>query len=373
VYAVIMAGGGGTRLWPLSSPERPKPFLPLLGDRTLLQLSADRLEGLVDPSSIYVVTDRRYVGYVAAQLPAATILAEPEGRNTAAAIAYASVAIDRPDDEVMLVLPADQTVEKPDVFKGVLRDAERELAMGAFGIEAPLVTLGVQPTRPATEYGYLLPDRDRAQHGGLEAYVLKEFIEKPNLARATELFEATAGVAWNAGMFMWQRQAIMAALGQHATDIHDGVHRGHRSGSLAEAYPELRSISIDYAVMEPAAAAGQVVMGSMDVGWNDLGSWTSLLGELGMPGIAATIARPGEAFETGPDDLVVWRSGDGRLRSAADPQAGREAGQKAGSATGPDATMARSNGPVAILRDARSVQARIDALLDRCSSPEAHP
>ncbi len=107
-----MAGGGGTRLWPLSSPERPKPFLPLLGDRTLLQLSADRLEGLVDPSSIFVVTDRRYVGYVAAQLPAATILAEPEGRNTAAAIAYATVAIDRPDDEVMLVLPADQTVEK---------------------------------------------------------------------------------------------------------------------------------------------------------------------------------------------------------------------------------------------------------------------
>ena len=111
-----MAGGGGTRLWPLSSPERPKPFLPLLGDRTLLQLSADRLEGLVEPESVFVVTDRRYVGHVAAQLPAATILAEPEGRNTAAAIAYATVAIDRPDDEVMLVLPADQTVRLVEEF-----------------------------------------------------------------------------------------------------------------------------------------------------------------------------------------------------------------------------------------------------------------
>ncbi len=109
--------------------------------------------------------------------------------------------------------------------------------------------------------------------------------------------------------------------------------------------------------MEPAAAAGQVVMGSMDVGWNDLGSWTSLLGELGMPGIEATIAKPGEPFAAGDDDLVIWRPRPQRLVSRA----------------GADATMTGSNGPVAILRDARAVQARINALLDRCSSPEAHP
>src|SRR5664279_6049341 len=107
-----MAGGGGTRLWPLSSPERPKPFLPLLGERTLLQLSADRLAGLVEPASIFVVTDRLYAGLVKEQLPLATVLSEPRGRNTAAAIALATVAIERPADEVMLVLPADQTVER---------------------------------------------------------------------------------------------------------------------------------------------------------------------------------------------------------------------------------------------------------------------
>ena len=118
-----MAGGGGTRLWPLSSPACPKPFLPLLGERTLLQLSADRLEGLVPPDSVFVVTDRRYEDLVRAQLPRATILSEPQGRNTAAAIALATVAIERPDDEVMLVLPADQTIKSVLGFRDVLRDA----------------------------------------------------------------------------------------------------------------------------------------------------------------------------------------------------------------------------------------------------------
>src|SRR5579862_4173413 len=131
MYAVILAGGGGTRLWPLSSPERPKPFLPLLGERTLLQLTADRLVGVVEPDSIFVVTDRRYETLVREQLPTATILAEPVGRNTAAAIALATITIDRDDDEVMLVLPADQTVERAALFGAVLADADRELARGA--------------------------------------------------------------------------------------------------------------------------------------------------------------------------------------------------------------------------------------------------
>ena len=133
VYAVILAGGGGTRLWPLSSPERPKPFLPLLGERTLLQLTADRLDGVVDAE---FDLRRRPIGATkhsfAEQLPDATILAEPVGRNTAAAIALATVAIDRPEDEVMLVLPADQTIEDAAAFlEASSRDAERELALGS--------------------------------------------------------------------------------------------------------------------------------------------------------------------------------------------------------------------------------------------------
>ncbi len=160
MYAVILAGGGGTRLHPLSRPERPKPFLPLLDERSLLQETVDRLAGLTD--DITVVTDRRYRDIVLEQAPDVAVVVEPLGRNTAAAIALATLVIDRPQDEVMVVLPADQTVQRHGDFRDVLRAAAEHLATGAFGIEDPLVTLGIQVDRPATEYGYLIPDRRRA-------------------------------------------------------------------------------------------------------------------------------------------------------------------------------------------------------------------
>jgi mannose-1-phosphate guanylyltransferase len=202
----------------------------------------------------------------------------------------------------------------------------------------------------------LIPDLATRQSRNLTGYVLDAFQEKPSPARADELWRQGGGIAWNAGMFMWRRRAIRQAFGQFAPDVLDLVAGGVESGSLDRAYSEIRSISIDYAVMEPAAAAGQVVMGSMDVGWNDLGSWTALLGELGIHGIDATIAPAGEPFEAGEDDLAVWRSASGRLASAG----------------GVDATMIGSTGPVAVLRGARNFKVRIDDLLDRCSKPEAH-
>jgi mannose-1-phosphate guanylyltransferase len=353
VYAVILAGGGGTRLWPLSSPDCPKPFLPLLGERTLLQLTADRLKGVIEPDSIFVVTDRRYADLVERQLPNATVLSEPRGRNTSAAIALATVAIDRPEDEVMLVLPADQTIADEVQFRGVVEDAERELALGTL-VSDPLVTLGVQATRPATEYGYLIPDLDQRQTLRLDAYRLKSFQEKPTREHASELLQQ-AGVAWNAGMFMWQRRAIRGALQAFAPGVLDLIELGFSAGALDETYARIESISIDYAVMEPAAAAGQVVMGAMNVGWNDLGSWTSLLGELGMPGIKATVDPTGTAFEASGDDLLIWRSSAGRLIAT----------------PGGNATMVAADGPVAVLRDARSLQSQIEPLLERCSTPEA--
>ena len=354
MYAVILAGGGGTRLWPLSSPARPKPFLRLLGERTLLQLTAVRLAGLIEPASTYVITDRRYESLVREQVPDATVIAEPVGRNTAAAVALATVAIDRPHDEVMLVLPADQTVRDGDLFRAVLRDAEGELALGSLVVD-PLVTLGIQTARPAIEYGYLIPNLGRKQQLQLTAYVLEAFEEKPPRDRAEALVR-TEGVAWNAGIFMWQRRAIRGALEAFASGVLDLVELGFSAGTLDEAYAKIESISIDYAVMEPAAAAGQVVMGSMDVGWNDLGSWTSLLAELGMPGVEATIDPTGMAFEAAVDDLLIWRRASGRL--VATP--------------GEDATMVASDGPVAVLRGARRLQSQIEPLLDRCSTLEAN-
>ena len=174
----------------------------------------------------------------------------------------------------MLVLPADQTIENVAVFQDVLRSAE-QLAPGAFDIDSPLVTLGVQPDRPATEYGYLLPRGDGEERFGLDAYPLRAFEEKPNPARAEELLQAGHGIAWNAGMFLWRRRAIRSALERYTGLVQSLGPMVHSPNMLQGAYESIQKpMSIDYAVMEGAARDGQVVMGVMDVGWSDLGSWS---------------------------------------------------------------------------------------------------
>ena len=208
MYVVILAGGGGTRLWPLSRPDRPKPFLPLVGDETLLQRTVSRILPLVDEMDVFVVTDRRYGQLVQEQVPNIRLIVEPSARNTAAAIALASAVIDRSDDEVMVVLPADHWIEKEDVFRGVLDAAARSLATGCFGVAQPLVTLGIQADHASTDYGYLRPDQMHgARIDGLVAYPLLGFEEKPTDARARELINLP-GVAWNAGMSMEARTKL---------------------------------------------------------------------------------------------------------------------------------------------------------------------
>jgi mannose-1-phosphate guanylyltransferase len=351
MYAVILAGGGGTRLHPLSRPERPKPFLPLLDDRSLLQRTVERLTGLT--ADMTVVTDRRYERLVREQVPAAAVVVEPLGRNTAAAIALATLTIERPDDEVMLVLPADQTVEDGEVFRAVLRQAEH-LATGSFDIEDPLVTLGIRIDRPATEYGYLIPDLARGETtDGLRAYPLLRFEEKPKPARAEELAKQE-GVAWNAGIFLWRRRTITAALGRYTGLLQSLGPMAGSPASLERAYEAIqRPVSIDYAVMEGAAQSGQVVMASMDVGWSDLGSWTALLAALGARGSGAVV-QAGETVQVEDDDLVVRRIGD-RLGVIAPPERGRM-------------TAAQ---PIAVLRGTGPDRTLVEQLLERCAEPEA--
>ena len=275
MYAVVLAGGSGTRLWPLSRPERPKPFLRLLGDETLIQRTVARLAPLVMPEDVYVIADRRHLALVAEQLPAvpaSNLIGEPMGRNTAAAVALATEAIERPGGEVMLVLPADAHVEDESGFRealGIAAEAAQSCA---------LVTLGVTPNRPETGYGYVVargPAPDEAAHRFL---AVDRFVEKPTAERAADLI-ATGLASWNAGIFAWTRATIQDSLELYAPDIVGplrAIFRADGPHDLDDVYPDLRATSIDYAVMEPASIAGTVAVVPMDVGWSDLGSWAAL-------------------------------------------------------------------------------------------------
>ncbi len=360
MYVVVMAGGGGTRLRPLSTAERPKPFLPLLPTgETLLQRTVRRLQGEpLGRVEVVVVALEAYAPLVAEQLPGVRVISEPQGRNTAPAIALATLAADREGrdpDEVMVVLPADHRIdpEREAIFRDVLRRAADGIATGAFGVESPLVTLGVQVTRPATEYGYLIPDAPRGTRiDGLHAYPLLAFEEKPQPARA-EVLRRTPGVAWNAGMFLWRRRAIRAALERFAPDVVDGVAAGLAANDLARAYGSIQGRSIDYAVMEPAAAAGTVAMAALDAGWTDVGTWPALLEVLGAAGIEGGVVEAGDPIGATPDDLVVERLDDGRLVAG----------------TGSGGTI-RASQPTAVLRGARAVRPIVERLLDRCPAAE---
>ncbi len=304
MYAVILAGGGGTRLWPLSRPDRPKPFLPLLGQRTLLIATWERIvPELVGPDDVALVTDRRHAALVAEQLPllgARNLLLEPVGRNTAAAVALAVAAFDRPDDEVMVVLPADHLVVDEPGFRAVLgAAAEVAAAPGLSAAEAPLVTLGITPTGPETGYGYVVAGR--ARPGVASAFDVARFVEKPPADAAAALLAGPAPVAWNAGIFLWRRDAIRAAFEASAPDILATIRAAVEAGgpdALADAYAAIRATSIDYAVLEPASLAGRVAMVRADVGWSDLGSWSALRDALVAAARAA--GEPAGAVGSGP-------------------------------------------------------------------------
>ena len=353
MYAVILAGGGGTRLWPLSDPRHPKPFLPLFADGSLLQRTVGRL---IDGSElgltlddIHVVTDRRYAALVSEQTDVG-VIAEPVGRNTAAAIALALTSLERDPDEVMVVLPADHLVADEAGFRAVLA-AAAELAQGAFGIESPIVTLGAQPTGPSTHYGYLVPDSARTDGAG--ASPLQRFVEKPTVARADELL-ALPGVAWNAGIFLARRRAWLAALEKYTRLIAPLTNALDSETRLASAYDRMESISIDYAVMEPAAADGQIAMTAMNVGWSDVGTWTALLDALvGGYSAAAAVIQPSNETSLGSDDLAVTRTEQDVLQVESGP------------------AVLASERPLAWLPAARQHRAELEKLVTRVNDAMA--
>jgi mannose-1-phosphate guanylyltransferase len=275
VYAVVLAGGGGTRLWPLSRPECPKPFLNLLGDQTLIQRTVARLAPLVAPQDVYVIAELRHLPLIEEQLPAipaANRIGEPVGRNTAAAVALAAEAIDRPSDEVMLVLAADANIVDEEGFRAALI-AAAEVARGGL-----LVTLGISPDRPETGYGYVMARPPAREVAGRQTFAVDRFVEKPTADRTAEMI-ATGLASWNASIFAWTRGTIRDRLERHSPDILHAVRAIAQNGTadaMATGYPSIRATSIDYAVMEPASLEGGVSVVPMSVGWSDLGSWSAL-------------------------------------------------------------------------------------------------
>jgi len=328
MHAVILAGGGGTRLWPLSRPDLPKPFLPLVGDRTLLQQTWDRIvPSVVGAADVAVVTDRRYEALVRRQLPdlePGMLLAEPAGRNTAAAVAFALAALDRPGDDVMIVLPADHLVADEDGFRALLVGAERLASTtAADGGPGLLVTLGIAPDGPETGYGYIVSGETIP--GASPAHAVTRFVEKPTADAAERLLAGPAPVAWNAGIFVWRRDALRAAFAAGAPDIVKAVEEAVAGGdeALDAAYRRVRATSIDHAVLEPAAAAGRVAMLRADVGWSDLGSWSALRDALASRGVTGrgphrdlgssrTLVLAGDrpVVTIGLSDVIIVDAGD---------------------------------------------------------------
>lgn len=314
MYAVILAGGGGTRLWPLSRPERPKPFLPLLGGETLLRRTAERVRVLVGWEGTYVIAEEAHLGLVREQLPElpeANLVGEPEGRNTAAAVALATAVIERPEDEVMAVLPADHHVANEDLFRGVLEAAGRIAGGAAAEWDAPLVTLGVQPSGPETGYGYVVPEEASGRDvQGVHAHGVAAFIEKPDAENAAALVRRP-GVVWNSGIFVGQRGTFMLLFERYAPEIAAPLREaGGDPERLRAIYPTLRETSFDRAVAEPAGRAGEMVVVGMDVGWSDIGSWAALLEVLAEGD--GQVVRRGWAEDLDSRDVLI-ESSAGRL------------------------------------------------------------
>jgi mannose-1-phosphate guanylyltransferase len=235
-----------------------------------LRRIAARIEPLVDPMDVIVVTDRRYGERVRTELPEARILAEPMGRNTAASLALATVAVRRPDDEQMLVICADHEIDQDDVFREAMATVAVDVVHGAAGVERPLVTFGIRPTGPDPQFSYIQPGYDDGVRvGKLRVYPVIGFEAKPEDGRTRELYESGTSF-WNSGVFLWQRGVIHSAIERY-TPLFTLLEPAYRSElALRAAYDRIAPISIDEAILTGAARDGSVLTAPLDVGWMDL-------------------------------------------------------------------------------------------------------
>jgi mannose-1-phosphate guanylyltransferase len=305
MFAIVMAGGSGTRLWPLSRRASPKQLLALTGETSLLQQTVARLGNLLKPHDIYVITSQAHVRATQEQLPQLppdNVLGEPLARSTAVAAGLATVLARRESDEVALVLPADHFVSNEGAFALALQEAARAAERGY------LVTLGVVPTNPATGYGYV---KVGARLGrGAPTAMVKRFVEKPTSEAAAAML-AEGGYLWNAGVFAWRVYAYRQALESFQPELAaalDRIAALHRTpGWMSDVRTELEpvpAISIDVGIAEPAAADGRMAVVPLDAGWSDIGSWSALLEALTAT-TGASLVASGQHLDRGSERVLV--------------------------------------------------------------------
>lgn len=277
-YALILAGGSGTRFWPLSRDSKPKQLLNLFGDTTLLNQTIDRLTGLIPLENIIILTNQlqeQEVRVVASELPAENIFAEPAKRDTAPAIALgAGIIAARDPEATMVVLPADQLIDDVDAFHSVMSDAIKTAAQ-----TDALVTIGIKATWACPSFGYI-ERGNKATINGLELehppHEVVKFREKPNI-RLAEQFLRQGNFSWNAGMFIWSIPTLINELSQHTPELVHFISEIRKSNNIKATvdaqFPELSPISIDYALMENAK---RVLNIEATFDWDDVGSWISV-------------------------------------------------------------------------------------------------
>lgn len=282
IYVAIMAGGVGSRFWPASRTERPKQFLDILGvGKPLLRLTFERFLKLCPAAHIFIVTNREYVGLVKEILPELSdnqILAEPSRNNTAPCIAYTALKLQALNPQANLVVaPSDHVILEENAFIETLRAG---LAFTAS--QDVLLTLGIQPSRPDTGYGYIQFDQSPQPAEAGPARKVFSFTEKPPLELARQ-YLASGDYLWNAGIFVWRTQVLLQAFQEHAAEIHRILAAGQphyntpgEQAFIDEAYPGTPSISVDYAIMEKAPNVYTI---PSSFGWSDLGTWASLYAE----------------------------------------------------------------------------------------------
>ncbi len=336
-YAVILAGGRGTRFWPRSRARTPKQLLNIVGKDTMLQQTVARLKPLIPAERIWTVTNVEQAAAVRKQVPAVArkrVLAEPIGRNTAAAIAMAAIHVRHAarGDALMAVLPADHYIEQPQKFREIVG-----AALDVARVPGRMVVLGIPPTRPDTGFGYVERMGDPLSSKGFPVFAVRRFTEKPGLTLAQE-YIASGSYHWNAGMFFWRVATFLENLKSFLPETHTALEKlaefiGTRNyeRNLRAMYLKLENISVDYAILEPAShvqGPPRVFVIPAEVGWSDIGSWAAVYELLAKKRGENVLAGPGHALDAvgnflyspkkfvaaiGVRDLVVVETSDALL------------------------------------------------------------